>query len=282
LKLHVLASGSSGNSTLVEAGETRILVDCGLSGAEAVRRLGTVGCRPEEIRAIVVSHEHTDHVQGVGVLARRFAIPVYLTEGTGAACNGQIDRGVETTAIEAGREFEIEDLRVRPFSIPHDAADPVGFTFRFGEVKAGLATDIGFSTALVRQHLSACNLLVLESNHDPDMLARSSYPWELKRRIRGKQGHLSNDEAGQLLERILHDGLEEVALAHLSERNNHPDLALRSAQRVLESRRLAERVRLTVAAQGGVLTVMAGRALHAGSATGPSPPPTTVPKVTSP
>ncbi len=269
MKLHVLASGSLGNSTLVEAGGTRILVDCGLSGAEAVRRLGTVGCRPEEIGAILVSHEHTDHVQGVGVLARRFAIPVYLTEGTRAACNGQVDRGVETNDIEAGREFEIGDLRVRPFSIPHDAADPVGFTFRSGEVKAGLATDIGFSTALVRQHLSACNLLVLESNHDPGMLARSSYPWELKRRIRGKQGHLSNEEAGQLLERILHDELEEVVLAHLSEKNNHPDLALRAAKKILEGRRMADRVRLTVAAQGEVLTVKAGRALQAGSAHGP-------------
>jgi phosphoribosyl 1,2-cyclic phosphodiesterase len=260
VKLHVLASGSSGNSILVETRRTRLLVDCGLSGAEAGRRIAAAGCAPEEINGIVVSHEHTDHVQGVGIMARRFGIPVYLTPGTLEGCNGQLKEGIRTEMIEAGREFEVGEVTVRPFSIPHDAADPVGFTFSCGGVKAGLATDVGFSTALVRQHLSGCHLLVLESNHDPDLLARSSYPWELKRRIRGRRGHLSNDEAGQLLERVLHAGLEKVVLAHLSERNNRPDLALQAARRILEDRRMSGSVGLSVAAPGEVTTVAAKRA----------------------
>jgi phosphoribosyl 1,2-cyclic phosphodiesterase len=257
VKLHVLASGSSGNSILVEAQETRLLVDCGLSGAEAGRRITEAGCVPEEISAIVVSHEHTDHIQGVGIMARRFGIPVHLTPGTLEGCNGQLKGGVRTEMIEAGRAFKIGEVMVRPFSISHDAADPVGFTFSCGGVKAGLATDVVFCTALVRQHLAGCNLLVLESNHDPELLARSSYPWELKRRIRGRRGHLSNDEAGQLLERVLHDGLENVVLAHLSERNNRPDLALQAARRILEGRRMSGSVGLSVAAQGEVTTVAA-------------------------
>jgi phosphoribosyl 1,2-cyclic phosphodiesterase len=257
VKLHLLASGSSGNSLLVETRRTRLLVDCGLSGAEAVRRIGAAGCSPEEIGAIVVSHEHADHIQGVGVMARRFKIPVYLTPGTLEGCNGQLKEGVRTECIEAGRQFEVGEVTVRPFSIPHDAADPVGFTFSCDGVKAGLATDVGFSTALVRQHLSGCNLLVLESNHDPELLAGSSYPWELKRRIRGRRGHLSNAEAGQLLERVLHAGLEEVVLAHLSEKNNRPDLALQAARQVLESRRMCGSIGLSVAAQGTVTTVRA-------------------------
>ncbi|MFC1657318.1 MBL fold metallo-hydrolase [Candidatus Moduliflexota bacterium] len=258
MKLHILASGSSGNCTLVEAGGTSILVDCGISGAEATRRLATVGHLPENLKGIIVSHEHTDHTQGVGVLARRHGIPVYLTGGTLQACNGQIDGRTETRVFEPDREFDIGDLAVRPFSIPHDAAEPVGFTLRHGGTKAGLATDLGFTTALARQHLSGCRLLVLESNHDPDLLARSPYPWELKRRIRGRRGHLSNQEAGQLLEGVLHEELETVVLAHLSEKSNRPELARESAENVLGRYRLRESVRVEVAGRHDVLSVGAG------------------------
>jgi phosphoribosyl 1,2-cyclic phosphodiesterase len=255
LKVQVLASGSSGNAVLVETPGTRLLVDCGLSGAEAAKRISAAGCLPEEISAILVSHEHADHIQGVGVMARRFGVPVYLTQGTLAGSNGQLKQGVRTRNMEAGEEFSVGEVRVRPFSIPHDAADPVGFTFSWGGVKAGLATDIGFSTALIRQHLSGCNLLILEANHDPALLQGSSYPWEVKRRIRGRKGHLSNEEAGQLLERVLHDGLEEVVLAHLSEKNNRPELALQEARRALESCRMSAGVGLRVAARNSVTTV---------------------------
>jgi len=253
----MLASGSSGNSVLVETQQGGVLVDCGLSGAEAERRMTKAGCSPAHLDAIVVSHEHTDHIQGVGILARRFGLPVYISSATLAACNGHLDRGVETVAFEPGREFFIKSLLVRPFSIPHDAADPVGFTFRQGNVKAGVATDIGFATALAVRHLAACNLLVLEANHDPEMLARGPYPWELKRRIRGRMGHLSNDEAGRLLEKVMHDDLEGVVLAHLSDKNNSPALARKAAEAVLKRFRMEERVSLAVADQCEVLTVAA-------------------------
>lgn len=259
MKVHILASGSAGNSVLVEAGGSRVLIDCGISGAETARRLKTVGCSPEALSAIVVSHEHSDHLQGVGVLARRYGHPVYLTAGTLEACNGRIDGRIDVRPFDPEREFEIGELRIRPFSIPHDAAEPVGFTLHHGGVKAGVATDMGFSTALARQHLAASNILVLEFNHDPELLARGPYPWELKRRIRGRRGHLSNQEAGQLLEGILHDDLECLALAHLSEKNNRPELALQAAGKVLEKYRLRERVHVEVASQNGVLSLAAGR-----------------------
>lgn len=217
----------------------------------------TAGCPAETLDAIIVSHEHTDHIQGVGILSRRFGVPVYVSEGTLSACNGQLSRSARTVTFQPGRDFAVGEMRIRPFSIPHDAADPSGFTFHWGGVKAGVATDLGFTTALAMQHLSSCDILVLESNHDPDMLARGPYPWELKRRIRGKRGHLSNAEAGQLLERVVHDNLREVVLAHLSEKNNHPELALRSAMEVIERRRLANRVNLSVAGPDEVMTVSA-------------------------
>ena len=255
MKLHILASGSSGNCTLVVAGGTSVLVDCGISGAEASRRLEAVGCAPEELRGIIVSHEHTDHIQGVGVMARRHGIPVYLPRGTLEACNGQVDSRTETRVFPSESEFEIGELGVRPFSIPHDAAEPVGFTFHRGGVKAGLATDMGFTTALARQHLSGCRYLVLESNHDPALLSRSPYPWELKRRIRGRRGHLSNEEASRLLEGVLHDDLESVVLAHLSEKSNRPDLAKKAAEEVLERYRLRDRIEVAVACRREVLSI---------------------------
>lgn len=258
MRLHLLASGSAGNCLFVEAGETRILIDCGISGAETARRLEQVGARPDSVEAIVVSHEHSDHIQGVGVLARRYGLPVYLTAGTQGACNGQLDPPVEVRPFVPGHEFMVGDLTIRPFSIPHDAAEPVAFTLHHGGVKAGVATDLGFSTALARQHLSGSHLLVLESNHDPDMLARSAYPWELKRRIRGRSGHLSNRDAARLLEGVLHDGLETVALAHLSERNNRPELALMEADEVLKKYRLGERVTVEVAGPKDVLSLSVG------------------------
>ncbi len=255
MNLHVLVSGSAGNSTLVEAEKTRLLVDCGVSGREAARRLESVGCPPETLTAIVVTHEHSDHMQGVGVLSRRFNLPVYLTAGTLAACNGRLKMAGECRVFEPGRAFTIGDLEVRPFSIPHDAADPVGFTFHHGDRKVGVATDLGFSTELAKRHLSACQLLVLESNHDPDMLANGPYPRHLQDRIRGREGHLSNAAAGALLGEVLHDDLEGVVLAHLSEKNNNPDLARKVAEEVLERHRLKGKVRLVVAGRLEVVTL---------------------------
>ncbi len=242
----------------MQAGEVRVLVDCGLSGAEAARRMTEAGCPPETLSAILVTHEHTDHIQGVGVLSRRFGLPVYVSPDTLAACNGQLSRCDRTVPFRAGQEFAVGTLKVRPFSISHDAADPVGFTFHEGGIKAGLATDLGFMTALAVQHLSACDILVLESNHDPEMLMRGPYPWEVKRRIQGRRGHLSNTEAGRLLGRVIHQDLQQVVLAHLSEKTNHPELALRSAGEVIERHRLCGKVNLCVAGPTQVVTVSAG------------------------
>jgi phosphoribosyl 1,2-cyclic phosphodiesterase len=259
LNLHVLVSGSEGNSTLIEAAGTRLLVDCGVSGREAVRRLESIGCPPESLTAIVVTHEHTDHMQGVGVLSRRFNLPVYLTAGTLAAGSDRLKTIADCRVFEPGRAFTVGDLEVRPFSIPHDASEPVGFTFHHGDRKVGIATDLGFSTALARRHLSACQLLVLESNHDPDMLANGPYPWELKRRIRGREGHLSNADAGALLEELLQADrgrlLEGVVLAHLSERNNSPDLGRKTGEEVLERHRLKGKVQLEVAGRREAVTI---------------------------
>jgi len=215
----------------------------------------SVGCSPETLSAIVVTHEHSDHIQGVGVLSRRFNLPVYLTAGTLAACNGRLKKVGECRVFEPGRVFAIGDFDVRPFSIPHDAADPVGFTFHQGKRKVGVATDLGFSTKLARQHLSACHLLVLESNHDPAMLASGPYPRQLQDRIRGREGHLSNADAGALLGEVLHDNLEGVVLAHLSEENNIPDLARKAAEEVLAMHRLKGKVRLEVASRHETVTI---------------------------
>jgi phosphoribosyl 1,2-cyclic phosphodiesterase len=258
LKIHVLVSGSAGNCTLVESGETRVLVDCGVSGVEAERRLHEAGCPPEALGAILVTHEHTDHVQGVGILARRFGIPVHLTAGTMSACNGSLGRIEEPAVIEPGRGFALGGLDVHPFRIPHDAADPVGFTFHNGHEKAGIATDIGYPMGLVENHLNECNLLVIESNHDPEMLARGPYPPNLKKRIRGREGHLSNAQAGEMLERIVQKdsfALSAVILAHLSEKNNHPSLARKAAEKIFEGRRMEKKVRIEVAGREEVVTV---------------------------
>ncbi len=215
----------------------------------------SVGCPPETLSAIVVTHEHSDHIQGVGVLSRRFNLPVYLTAGTLAACNGRLKTGGEYRVFEPGRAFTIGDFDVRPFSIPHDAADPVGFTFHQGNRKVGVVTDLGFSTELARQHLSACQLLVLESNHDLEMLASGPYPRQLQDRIRGREGHLSNADAGALLGEVLHADLEGVVLAHLSEENNIPALARKAAEEVLERHRLKGKVRLEVASRHETVTI---------------------------
>lgn len=258
MKVHALVSGSSGNCILVENGETRILVDCGVSGVEAERRLKKVGCPPESLKAILVTHEHTDHIQGVGILARRFGIPVHLTAGTMSAGNGSLGQITETSVIEPGVSFTVGQLAVHPFSIPHDAADPVGFTFHNGREMAGIATDLGFPTGLVEDHLKECSLLILESNHDPEMLANGPYPPDLRRRIRSRDGHLSNEQAGGMLDSIIQKNpstLSAVVLAHLSEKNNHPDLARKSAEQVVSGQGRRGKVRIEVAGRKDVVTI---------------------------
>jgi len=220
----VLASGSKGNATYISDGQSAVLVDAGLSGKAIELRMRERGLVPDGLSAIVVSHEHSDHIQGVGVLSRRYRLPVYIAQDTLEAAP-QVGRLHRTHHFQCGRDFAIGDIRIHPFSISHDAVDPAGFTFQMNGARIGIATDLGIATAMVREHLKECSLLVLEANHDPEMLINGPYPWPLKQRIKGRTGHLSNQESRSLLEEVQHERLTHVVLAHLSETNNTPDAA---------------------------------------------------------
>jgi phosphoribosyl 1,2-cyclic phosphodiesterase len=222
-------------------------VDNGLSGKELYRRLDLVGLDPTRIEAVLVSHEHRDHILGVGVVARKLHLPVYITEETYDRV-APVLGSVKCRPLAAGRDLRIGELSIHPFSVSHDAVDPVGFTFTNARSKLGLATDLGVSTALVKEHLAECGALIIEANHDPQMLMDGPYPWETKRRVRGRQGHLSNDDSAELLEAVFHRDLTKVVLAHLSETNNRPELALDRVREVL--RRRTTEVVLTAARQG--------------------------------
>jgi len=219
-----LASGSKGNAIFVSTPDTAVLVDAGLSGIEIQRRMAAVGRTPDDLKAIIITHEHTDHVKGAGVLSRRFNIPVYVTSDTFNACKGlgKID---QINFFECGSAFDIGSLAVNPFSISHDACDPAGLTLKHQGKKIGIATDLGIVTNLVRTHLSRANALYIEANHDPDMLMTGPYPWHLKQRIQSRTGHISNQNARDLVAQICHKDLDHVVLAHLSEENNCPEKA---------------------------------------------------------
>ena len=233
MRITALASGSSGNSFLVEGEEGTILVDAGLSGKQIRERLEQAQADPALLRAIIVSHGHMDHIKGVGVLSRRYKLPVYMNRGTWNVASRTTGKVHRLELFETGRIFSIAGLRIHPFSVPHDCADPVGFRISNGEAGIGIATDLGAITGLVTNVLSGLRVVVLESNHDPKMLRDGPYPWELKQRVRSRTGHLSNGESSQLLQRIVCDELKAVILAHLSETNNLPELALSSARESL-------------------------------------------------
>jgi len=236
LRLCVLASGSKGNSIYIEGGGARVLIDAGLSGKELSARLDSVGLAPESLDAIIVTHDHHDHTSGAGVMARRYKLPIYSGYGTITASEKRWGKVENIQEIEAGALFTINDLEFYPFSTPHDAAEPMGFIFRAGDKKGGIATDLGFVTRLVRESLKSCDLLVLESNHDQQMLMDGPYPWQLKQRVKSRVGHLSNVECAQLLDDINHADLKGVVLAHLSETNNDPQLALRSLTKNMKTK----------------------------------------------
>lgn len=290
MRMTVLASGSKGNSTLVATHRTRILVDAGLSCREILRRMNIAGEDPRSLDAILITHEHQDHVQGVAVLARKLGIPVYFTEMTHRAWvrwlhprkrttyaewlrqreqasavadseSSRSDIALAATAdqpdaelceaasperdpaalpsvayFEAGKRFVVGDIDVEPFTIPHDAADPVGFVFEGDGVRIGFATDLGYMPANARQALRRCDALMLESNHDTEMLRDGPYPWSVKQRVMSRVGHLSNEAAAEFLERNYDGQAAYVILAHLSESNNLPALARVSAERALRDR----------------------------------------------
>lgn len=237
MRVAVLGSGSRGNATLVEAGGTRLLVDAGFSGRDLERRLAALGRFPEEVDAVVLTHEHSDHTRGAGVFARRHRVPVYLGPGTRRAC-AELFRGEETLReYRAGHSFEVGDVRVEPFLTAHDAVDPVSVTLvgRTCGSRVGMATDLGRPTAQVCHALGRCDLLVLEANHDEVLLYDAPYPPRTKARIRSSHGHLSNAMAGRLARDLLHDGLQGIVLAHLSQEANRPELARQEVNRALRA-----------------------------------------------
>jgi phosphoribosyl 1,2-cyclic phosphodiesterase len=294
VRFTVLASGSKGNSTVVSGGHTRILVDAGLSCRELFRRMKLAGEEPENLDAIIVTHEHLDHIGGLAVTARKLGIPVYFTEATHRAwmrwinprrhmtyaqwieqchreaaarqadsvpaddceCDESYSESISQDGkcskpeapkpdpgwlpsvqyFVAGRPFQIGDISVSPFTIPHDAADPVGFVFQAEGVRMALATDLGYITPNVKAQLKGVDLLLLESNHDLEMLRDGPYPWSVKQRVLSRVGHLSNEAAADFLETSYDGQATYVILGHLSESNNLPDLARVTAERALVGR----------------------------------------------
>ncbi|MEA1926581.1 MAG: MBL fold metallo-hydrolase [Candidatus Auribacterota bacterium] len=246
MKICVLASGSRGNSTLIATSHTRLLVDVGLSGKETARRLSQLGIVPDELDAILIGHEHSDHVQGLPVLAGRHGIPVYINRDTARAAEKKLLRARTVKIFTNGQSWEIGDLTILPFSVFHDAQDPVGFVVRQGEISVLVATDLGMPTRLVKERLKGNRVIVLEANHDPDMLINGSRPWRLKQRIKSRQGHLSNETAARLLAEDTSDSLTDIFLAHLSQDCNHPEKALKVIREHLEKKGRGHiRVRLT-------------------------------------
>jgi phosphoribosyl 1,2-cyclic phosphodiesterase len=301
VRFTVLASGSKGNSAVVTGGRTRILVDAGLSCRELFRRMKLAGEDPATLDAIVVTHEHQDHVNGLAVAARKLGIPVYFTEGThrawmrwltprrqmtyaqwleqcrkqaaarqaeidaedgegepdeadgvaeppGSTAAAEVAEPIHDSAVKdptwlpaveyfrAGEPFRIGDFSIHPFTIPHDAADPVGFVLEADGVRLGVATDLGYVPPNVKAQLKGLDLLLLESNHDLEMLRDGPYPWSVKQRVLSRVGHLSNDAAAEFLEKEYDGRATYVILAHLSESNNLPELARVAAERALQGR----------------------------------------------
>lgn len=226
-----LGSGSRGNALLVEAGRTRILLDCGFSVRETETRLARLGVEARQLDAILVTHEHDDHVGGVARLAARHGIPVWLTHGT-LRVTPAIS-GAQVRVFDPHQRFTLGDLEVEPFPVPHDAAEPAQYVFGDGAHRLGVLTDIGEPTPHVAATLSGCDALVLECNHDAEMLARGPYAPPLKRRIAGRLGHLDNGTAAALLASLDNRRLRHLVASHLSETNNTPELARNALARAL-------------------------------------------------
>ncbi|WP_243423629.1 MBL fold metallo-hydrolase [Anaerotignum lactatifermentans] len=235
-----IASGSSGNSLYIGSPHTKILIDAGVSGKRITEGLAQLKLTGEEIDALFITHEHLDHIKGAGVFSRKYDVPIYATMETWAAMEGNLGKISPRNKrfIYAGETCVVNDLCVHPFSIPHDAADPVGYSVTAGKKKITAATDIGHITDTLRENLEGSQVLLLEANHDEELLKKGSYPWHLKQRILGEKGHLSNKSAGALLAEIVTGEMRHVFLGHLSEENNRPYLAYETVEEILEQHRI--------------------------------------------
>ena len=233
MRICLLASGSKGNSLLVESGQTRLLIDAGLSARELRKRLESVGVDAASLNALLITHEHTDHVRGLGPLVRQLNLPVYLQTDL-ARKLPDVGKLACVHEFADGEDFMVNDLIISPFAITHDALAPVGFTLSGEQGKVGVATDLGIATRLVAERLQGCRALIIETNHDEELLRDGPYPWKLKQRVRSNHGHLSNSAGSSLLKTLLWNGLETVFLGHLSEINNRPKLAIDAVNQVLD------------------------------------------------
>lgn len=253
----VLSSGSAGNCTYVGDGHAGVLIDCGVSTKQILGRLAEMGLSDAPIDAVLVTHEHADHIGAAAILGRALAkrgrpVPFYMTAGTAGGLPPQCrPEGVEV--VKAGTPFRVRHLEVEPVPIPHDTNDPVAYRVNVGDAVVAVVTDLGRPTALLARHLRECHALVLEFNHDEDMLMEGPYPYPLKQRIKGSHGHLSNRQAAQLLLDGLGDRLRHLLLAHLSEENNTPTRALVTAQRALQEADAVGRVAVEVCLQRAAL-----------------------------
>lgn len=257
VRMTVLASGSRGNCTVLSSSCGSILVDAGISCRETLKRMKAVGEDPHQVKAIVISHEHADHVAGLEVLARKLKVPVYMTETTYETwrkstrdAEGKPAKLDRREHFQAGRSFVVENITVSAFTIPHDAADPCGFTFKAEGIKIGIVTDLGYLPYSVKDHLRRCDGLMIESNHDVEMLRNGPYPWMVKQRVMSRVGHLSNSALADFLESDYDGSAAFLVLAHLSEQNNYPELARQTAWKALGHRlNLFQASNLTIARQ---------------------------------
>jgi phosphoribosyl 1,2-cyclic phosphodiesterase len=228
-----LGSGSQGNALVVEAGDTKVLLDCGFATRTTAEKLDNLGISPQDLAGVLVTHEHSDHIAGVFKFARRYEVPVFLTHGTHAAAPRGKTPLPECRLIDSHTSFAIGDLEIHPFPVPHDAREPVQYAFSDGAHRLGVLTDVGSITPHIVDVLRCCDALVLECNHDSEMLASSDYPEMLKRRISGRLGHLSNEMAASLLSQIGTSRLQHLVAAHLSQQNNRRELAVSALASVL-------------------------------------------------
>lgn len=234
MQFSTIASGSSGNCLYAANDDTHILIDAGISKKRIEQGLKSFGTEGTDIDALLVTHEHMDHIQGIGVWSRKYHVPIYGTRGTleeiwRTKSLGKVDESL-FHVIRPGETFQINDMTIHPFSIPHDARDPVSYQIETADARIGTVTDLGYFDEAIIDELKDCDLLYVEANYDLHMLEVGPYPYQLKRRIAGNYGHLCNEMSGQLVGRLLNERLQQVILGHLSKENNFPELALRAVQ----------------------------------------------------
>lgn len=260
IKFCSLFSGSSGNSLFIATEGTKILIDAGLSGKRIIEALYSIGENPSELSAILITHEHSDHTRGAGIISRKFDIPIYANENTWEAMDKEISpiKLKNKAYFSTETEFKIGDIVINAFNIPHDAAEPVGYNFFIDDKKITVATDIGHINKVLLKFFEMSDLILLESNHDIEMLKVGPYPWHLKQRILGEKGHLSNEMAGKVIAYLAGKGTKNFLLGHLSKENNFPELAYETVCSVLHEKciKVNEDITLCVALRDKVGSVI--------------------------